>query len=112
MSNDKSSCKIVGGELEKKIVESHEDYPCEIMDFIEEARTEIFQVINDDSLEREEAWIELVNVVEKWFGVPKGKGVLESIKTILEDKIRRKQKEDEATVYKKIAQESKRIKLE
>ena len=112
MSDDRSSCKSVGGELEKKIIESPEDFPCEILDFIEEAKTEIFSVINDNSLGGKEAWTQLVAVIEKWFGTPREKGTLESIKVLLHEKLRKKQKVEEALHYKKIASEAKRMKLE
>lgn len=108
MSNDRSSCKSVGGELEKKIMESPKDFPCEILDFIEEARTEIFAVINNSSVGDKEALRRLVAVIEKWFGTQREKGTLESIKTMLQEKMRRKQKVEDALAYKKIAAEDRR----
>jgi hypothetical protein len=112
MSDDRSSCKSVGGELEKKIIESPEDFPCEILDFIEEAKKEIFSVINDNSLGGKEAWTQLVAAIEKWFGTPREKGTLESIKVMLREKFRKRQKIEDALQYKKIASEAKRMKLE
>ena len=112
MSDDRSSCKSIGGELEKKIVENPQDFPCEILDYIEEAKLEIFAVINDNSLGDKEAWTKLVAVIEKWFGAPRDKGTLESIKVMLQEKMRRKQKLRGALQYKKVASEAKRMKLE
>ena len=94
------------------MIESPEDFPSEIIDFIEEAKGEIFSVINDNSLGDKEARTQLVAVVEKWFGSPREKGALESIKVMLHEKIRRKQKVEDALQYKKIASEAKRMKLE
>jgi hypothetical protein len=112
MSDDRSSFRSIGGELEKKVMESPQDFPCEILDFIEEARKEIFAVINDDSLGGKEAWTNLVTVIEKWFGNPKERGTLESIKLMLQEKMKRKQKVDGALQYKNVAAEAKRTKLE
>lgn len=112
MSQDTPSCKSVGGELEKRIIESPEYFPCEILDFIEEAKLDIFSVINDNSIGRNEAWTQLIAVIEKWFGAPREKGVLESIKAMLHEKIRKRQKAEDALQYKKIASEAKRMKLE
>ena len=93
-------------------MESPQDFPCEILDFIEEARKEIFAVINGDSLGGKEAWTKLVTVIEKWFGDPKERGTLESIKLMLQEKMKRKQKVDGALQYKNVAAEAKRTKLE
>jgi hypothetical protein len=108
MSNDRSSCESACGELEKKIMESPKTFPCEILDFVEEARREIFAVINDGSLGRKEAWTKLVAVIEKWFGAQREKGTLESIKIMLLEKMRRKQEVEDAVKHSDMATELKR----